>query len=104
MSLTTVGLAEELKTDGVAVHSLWPRTTIATAAIINMDGGAALAARARTPDIMADAAHVILSGDATFPTGQFLIDDEVLTTAGITDLNGYRYAQGDDDLQLDLFL
>jgi citronellol/citronellal dehydrogenase len=104
MSLTTIGLAEELKNDGVAVHSLWPRTTIATAAIINMDGGAALAARARTPDIMADAAHAILSGDATFPTGGFLIDDEVLTTAGITDLNGYRYAQGDDDLQLDLFL
>jgi citronellol/citronellal dehydrogenase len=104
MSLTTIGLAEELKNDGVAVHSLWPRTTIATAAIINMDGGAAFAARARTPDIMADAAHAILSGHATFPTGGFLIDDEVLTTAGITDLNGYRYAQGDDDLQLDLFL
>jgi citronellol/citronellal dehydrogenase len=69
-----------------------------------MDGGPALAAHARTPDIMADAAHVILSGNATFPSGQFLIDDEVLTTAGITDLNGYRYAEGDDDLQLDIFL
>jgi citronellol/citronellal dehydrogenase len=97
-------LGEELKNDGVTVHSLWPRTTIATAAIINMDGGAALAARARTPDIMADAAHVILTGDATFPTGQFLIDDEVLTAAGITDLNGYRYAHGDADLDLDIFL
>jgi citronellol/citronellal dehydrogenase len=53
---------------------------------------------------MADAAHVILAGDATFPTGHFLIDDEVLTAAGITDLNGYRYAQGDADLQLDIFL
>jgi citronellol/citronellal dehydrogenase len=71
---------------------------------MNMDGGAALAARARTPDIMADAAHVILSGDATFPTGEFLIDDEVLTTAGITDLSGYRHAQGNNELQLDIFL
>jgi citronellol/citronellal dehydrogenase len=104
MSLTTIGLAEELKNDGVAVHSLWPRTTIATAAIINMDGGAALAARARTPDIMADAAHVVLSGGVTFPTGEFLIDDEVLAAVGISDLSGYRYAEGDDDLQLDIFL
>jgi citronellol/citronellal dehydrogenase len=104
MSLTTIGLAEELKKDGIAVHSLWPRTTIAPAAIINMDGGPALAARARTPDIMADAAHVILTGDATFPTGQFLIDDEVLTAAGITNLDAYRYAEGDDELQLDIFL
>jgi hypothetical protein len=53
---------------------------------------------------MANAAHAILSGDATFPTGQFLIDDEVLTTAGTTDLNGYRHAPGDDEHQLDIFL
>lgn len=104
MSLTTVGLAEELKADAITVHSLWPRTTIATAAIVNMAGGEQMALRARTPQIMADAAHVVLSGASGAPSGSFLIDDEVLASAGKTDLSPYRYADSDDELQLDLFL
>jgi citronellol/citronellal dehydrogenase len=104
MSLTTIGLAEELRTDGIQVHSLWPRTTIATAAIINMDGGAAMAARARTPEIMADAAHAVLTGDAEFPSGGFLIDDDVLASIGVTDFGAYRCTPGEGDLQSDIFL
>lgn len=104
MSLTTIGLAEELRTDGIRVHSLWPRTTIATAAIINMDGGAAMAARARTPEIVADAAHAVLTGDAAFPSGGFLIDDDVLASIGVTDFGAYRCAPGEGDLQSDIFL
>ena len=104
MSLTTIGLADELKVDGIAVHSLWPRTTIATAAIINMDHGDERAARARRPEIMADAAYAVLSGQAHYTTGQFLIDEEVLGRIGITDLSAYRYADTDEELQLDLFL
>jgi len=104
MSLTTIGLAEELRTDGIQVHSLWPRTTIATAAIINMDGGAAMAARARTPEIMADAAHAVLTGDTAFPSGGFLIDDDVLASIGVTDFGAYRCTPGGGDLQSDIFL
>lgn len=102
MSLTTLGLAEELKGDGVVVHSLWPRTTIATAAIMNMEGGDAMAARARKPDIMADAAHAVLTGAAAYPSGAFLIDDEVLAAIGVSDLSVYRYADSDIGLPLEL--
>jgi citronellol/citronellal dehydrogenase len=101
MSLTTLGLSEELKGDGVAVHSLWPRTTIATAAIMNMEGGDTMAARARKPDIMADAAHAVLTGAPAYPSGAFLIDDEVLADIGVSDLSVYRYADGDIELPLD---
>ena len=104
MSMTTIGLAEELKAEGVVVHSLWPRTTIATAAIVNMDGGVQLAARARRPEIMADAAYAVLTGACDAPSGSFLIDDEVLASVGPTDLSAYRYTDIDDELQLDLFL
>ncbi len=104
MSLTTLGLAEELKADAIAVHSLWPRTTIATAAIVNMAGGEQMALRARRPEIMADAAHVVLTDASGAPSGSFLIDDEVLAAVGQTDLSHYRYAADNDELQLDLFL
>lgn len=104
MSMTTIGLAEELKAERIAVHSLWPRTTIATAAIINMDGGEQMAPRARRPEIMADAAYAVLTGACTAPSGSFLIDDEVLASVGLTDLSAYRYTDADNDLQLDLFL
>lgn len=104
MTLTTIGLAEELHSDGIAVHSLWPRTTIATAAIVNMTGGDELAARARKPEIMADAAHALFTGAARYPSGQCLIDDDVLAGIGVDDLSRYRYADNAHDLQLDLFL
>ena len=87
MSLCTLGLAEELE-GKVAVNSLWPRTTIATAAV-NMVGGEELMRASRKPDIMADAAHAILSRDVTY-TGHFCLDEDVLREAGVTDFSSYR--------------
>lgn len=86
MSMCVLGMAEELKGE-VAVNALWPRTTIATAAV-NMLGGDALMKASRKPDIMADAAYIILTKDISF-TGNFCIDDEVLRQAGVTDLSQY---------------
>lgn len=86
MSLCVLGMAEEFKGQ-VAVNALWPRTTIATAAV-NMLGGEALMRASRKVDIMADAAHVILTRDVSF-TGNFCIDEAVLRDAGVTDLRGY---------------
>ncbi|WIV56447.1 SDR family oxidoreductase [Amycolatopsis nalaikhensis] len=104
MSLVTVGLAAELREDGVAVNSLWPRTTIDTAAIRNVVG-AELASRSRTPEIMADAAHVILTKPSTSATGNFYIDDEVLREAGVTDFAKYRIGNtAEEDLQLDFWV
>ncbi|WP_068166261.1 SDR family oxidoreductase [Rhodococcus phenolicus] len=102
MSLTTLGLAEELKGDGIAVNSLWPRTTIATAAVRNLLGGDRMVNSSRTPEIYADAAYLVLTSPSAEATGNFYIDDEVLAAAGITDLD--RYRAGDGELQLDLFL
>ena len=75
MSLVTLGLAEELKGKGIAANSLWPRTTIATAAVANLLGGDEMVARSRTPEIMADSAHAILTRDPRECTGNFFIDD-----------------------------
>jgi len=88
MSMCVLGMAEELKPKGIAVNALWPRTTIATAAI-TMLGGDEMARRSRNPEIMGDAAHVILTRDSRGFSGNFLIDDEVLASAGITDLKRY---------------
>ncbi|HYU83296.1 MAG TPA: NAD(P)-dependent oxidoreductase [Kribbellaceae bacterium] len=101
MSLTTLGLAEELRADGIHVNSLWPRTMIATAAVQNLLGGDAAIAISRTPEILADAAFVIFSGQQT---GGFLIDDEVLAGAGVTDLSPYRLAPTEEALAQDIFL
>jgi citronellol/citronellal dehydrogenase len=90
MSIIALGLAGELKEDGIAVNTLWPRTTIATAAIKNLLGGDALLRRSRTPDIMADAAHVIFSQDAKTFSGRFLIDDTLLYEHGVRDFEPYR--------------
>lgn len=89
MSLVTLGLAEELREDGIAANSLWPRTLIATAAVRNLLGGEESIRGSRTPEIVADAAHVILTSDPRECTGNFFIDDEVLAGAGITDLSPY---------------
>lgn len=102
MSLVTLGLAEELKDRRIAANSLWPRTTIATAAVVNLLGGDEAAARSRSPQIMADAAYEILTRDPGECTGNFFIDDEVLAEAGITDLS--PYGPPAEDLELDIFL
>ncbi|MBS8261226.1 NAD(P)-dependent oxidoreductase [Roseibium polysiphoniae] len=90
MSLVVLGLAGELRAKGVAVNALWPRTTIATAAIKNIIGGDALMQQSRTPDILADAAYEIFTTPSGELSGQFLIDDTFLASRGVTDFDGYR--------------
>ena len=103
MSLCVLGLAEEFKGAGIAVNGLWPRTVIATAAVKNLLGGDATTARARHPDIVADAAHAILSRPSRQFTGQFCIDEDILRAEGVTNFD--RYAQVPErDLLPDLFL
>lgn len=100
MSMCVLGLADELKRDGISVNALWPRTAIDTAALQMIPG--IDTAACRTPEILADAAHLILSG--TGHTGEFLVDDEVLAGAGITDLDKYAVVPGTKDFLLDFFL
>ena len=104
MSLVTLGLAEELAPVGIAVNSLWPRTTIATAAVANLLGGEQTVARSRTPQIMADAAHAVLVRDSRSCTGHFYLDEDVLAEQGVADLDGYRAVPGGPPLETDLFL
>ena len=104
MTLAGLGFAEELREDGVASNTLWPRTLVATAAVQNLLGGDEAMSRARTPQIYADSAYEILIKPAREYTGQALIDDEVLAAAGVTDLEPYRAAEGDGELIADLFV
>ncbi|MFM2163540.1 MAG: hypothetical protein RLZZ383_3052 [Pseudomonadota bacterium] len=105
MSLCVLGHAEELATEGIAVNALWPRTTIATAAVQNLLGGDAMVQRSRWPSIMADAAHAILTRPARVCTGNFFLDDEVLAEEGVTDLTRYAVDPAfADALVPDLFL
>ncbi|UYO44481.1 NAD(P)-dependent oxidoreductase [Rhodopseudomonas palustris] len=90
MSMVALGLSGELKHAGVAVNALWPRTTIATAAVGNLLGGDAMIRASRTPAIMGDAAHAILTRPSREFTGQFCIDDSVLYEAGVRDFEPYR--------------
>jgi citronellol/citronellal dehydrogenase len=90
MSLCVMGMAAELKDQGVAVNALWPRVSIATAAIEFAFADRSELARCRTPDIMADAAHMILTRPAREATGQFHIDDILLYAAGVRDFDRYR--------------
>lgn len=91
MSLCVLGMAEDFRKDGVAVNALWPRTTIATAAIRNVLGGDKLMRMSRTPDILADAAHLIFQQPSRSFTGNFVIDDTFLNAVGnITDFEVYR--------------
>ncbi|MBR2537172.1 MAG: NAD(P)-dependent oxidoreductase [Hyphomicrobium sp.] len=91
MSLCVLGMAEDFRQDGVAVNALWPRTTIATAAIKNVLGGDKLMRMSRTPDILADAAHLIFQQPSRKFTGNFLIDDTFLNAVGnATDFEKYR--------------
>jgi citronellol/citronellal dehydrogenase len=89
MSMVVLGLAGELRARGIAVNALWPRTTIATAAIQNLLGGDEIMRRSRRPDIMADAACRIFAKPASF-SGHFLIDDSFLAAEGVADFERYR--------------
>ena len=90
MSMVVLGLAGELRGRGIAVNALWPRTTIATAAVKNLLGGEALMNASRKPDIIADAAHMIFCKAAREFSGRFLIDDSFLAENGVTDFESYR--------------
>ncbi len=103
MSMCTLGWAAEFKRDGIAANSLWPRTAIDTAAVRNLLGGDSVAKRSRSPQILADAAHVILTRDSENFSGNFCIDDEVLASAGVTDLSQYASVP-DDELTPDFFV
>ncbi|MEI8109957.1 MAG: NAD(P)-dependent oxidoreductase [Chitinophagia bacterium] len=103
MSMMALGWAEELKAEGVASNALWPRTTIDTAAVRNLLGGQMLANMSRTPDIIADAAHFILSQPAASCSGNTFVDEDVLALAGITDLEKYSVVPG-ATLYKDLFV
>jgi citronellol/citronellal dehydrogenase len=95
MSLVVLGLAGELRPKGIAVNALWPRTTIATAAIKNLLGGERVMRMSRTPAIMADAAYAIFHKPAASFTGHFLIDDSFLAGEGVTDFDKYRLDPGE---------
>lgn len=91
MSLCTLGMAEEFRTAGIAVNSLWPLTAIDTAAVRNLLGGPAMTRACRKPEIVAEAAWVILNRPSRDCTGQFFIDEEVLRAEGVVDFSGYAH-------------
>jgi citronellol/citronellal dehydrogenase len=94
MSLCVLGMAEELKDQGIAVNALWPRTTIATAAVVNLLGGEAMASQSRKPEIVADAARAILLRDSRRCSGHFFLDEDVLREEGVTDFERYAVTPG----------
>jgi citronellol/citronellal dehydrogenase len=102
MSMCVLGMAEEFKRDGIAVNALWPRTAIDTAALQMIPG--VDTAACRTPEILADTAHIILNRNSKECTGNFFVDDEVLAAEGITDLDKYSVVPGTKDFLLDFFL
>jgi citronellol/citronellal dehydrogenase len=99
MSLCTLGWSEEFRKDGIAANSLWPRTTIATAAV-RMLGGDPMLSKSRTAEIMADAAHAILTKPSREFTGNFCIDDLVLWDAGVRDFSKYAAVPGTPDSEM----
>ena len=104
MSMCTLGMAAEFKSRGLAVNSLWPLTAIDTAAVRFALGGDAMAAQCRSPEIMADAAHAILSRPARECSGNFFIDEEVLRAEGVSDFSGYAPSGYAGPLQADFFV
>ncbi|MEP6356435.1 MAG: NAD(P)-dependent oxidoreductase [Hyphomicrobiales bacterium] len=103
MSLCVLGFAGEFKRYGIGVNALWPRTTIATAAVGNLLGGDAMMQASRTPDILADAAHAMLMKNSKEFTGNFIIDDTFLAGEGVTDFDKYR-VDGTVSLMPDFFV
>ena len=102
MSMCVLGMSEEFRKTGIAVNALWPRTAIDTAALQMIPG--IDTAACRTPEILADAAYVILNRVSKETTGNFFVDDEVLASVGVTDLDGYSVVPGTKDFLLDFFL
>jgi len=103
MSMCVLGMAEEFRDQGVAVNALWPKTVIATAAVQNLLGGTAAMCRCRKPEIMADAAHAILTRSSRECTGNFFVDQQVLEERGVTDFEQYAVTPG-TELLADFFL
>jgi citronellol/citronellal dehydrogenase len=103
MSMCVLGMAGELRAEGVAVNALWPRTAVATAAVQNLLGGAEATRHCRKPEIMADASHAILVRDSSQCSGNFFVDDQVLQSGGVSDLSDYAI-DPDSELMPDFFL
>lgn len=103
MSMIMFGMAEEFRSDGIACNALWPRTTIATAAVEFALGGEEMMRRSRTPAIMADAAHMILTRTARDYTGHAVLDEDVLREGGVIDFAAYRNDPA-AELQVDIFV
>lgn len=104
MSMCTLGMAEEFRDEGIAFNSLWPRTIIATAAVQNILGGDEAMARARSPELYADAAHAVVTRPSREATGNFYLCEDVLAEEGVTDLSPYSYGGADADLIPDIFV
>ncbi len=102
MSMCVLGMSEEFRNTGIAVNALWPRTAIDTAALQMIPG--IDTAACRTPEILADAAYVILNRPSKETTGNFFVDDEVLASVGVTELDKYSVVPGTKDFLLDFFL
>ena len=102
MSMCVLGMSEEFRKSGIAVNALWPRTAIDTAALQMIPG--INTAACRTPEILADAAYVILNRPSKETTGNFFVDDEVLASVGVTELDKYSVVPGTKDFLLDFFL
>ena len=102
MSMCVLGMSEEFKRDGIAVNALWPRTAIDTAALQMIPG--VDTAACRTPEILADSAYIILNRNSKECSGNFFVDDEVLASVGVTDLDKYAVVPGTTDFLLDFFL
>ena len=102
MSMCVLGMSEEFKRDGIAVNALWPRTAIDTAALQMIPG--VDTAACRQPEILSDTAYIILNRNSKECTGNFFVDDEVLASEGITDLEKYSVVPGTKDFLLDFFL
>jgi citronellol/citronellal dehydrogenase len=103
MSLYALGFAEEFRADGIASNALWPRTLIATAAVQNLLGGDAAMARARRPELYADAAYEVVTRPSRECTGNTFLCEDVLVSAGVTDFSPYAYVDG-AELQADLYV
>ena len=103
MTLCALGIAEELRTEGIASNTLWPRTLVATAAVQNLLGGDEAMARARKPEVYADAAYTVLNKPAAEYTGNSLLCEDVLVESGVSDLSVYDCVPG-GDLRVDLWV
>jgi citronellol/citronellal dehydrogenase len=99
MSICVLGMAGEFRDQGIAVNALWPKTVIATAAVMNLLGGEEVVRRSRKPEIMSDAAYQILTRPSRECTGNFFIDEDVLASAGVTDFSKYALSPGAELIQ-----